>query len=140
MSDGFVMQEYPRRDDGTLDLARIAATLSLDLHLVGERLIDCAAHLSTMRELLPPRGELVDEFKALVQHLAWIENAYNAADERLVQAAWLVDHEHRVPEPLPLARQIEYEVQKATQSSNMQATRSGTDIPAIGNDTGVVTA
>ena len=95
--------DYPRRPDGALDLARIAAGLSLDLHPIGSRLTDCAAHLAYMRDLLPARGELVDEFRALVQHLVWIENAYHAADEKLTQAAYLIDHHQRVPNPRPLA-------------------------------------
>lgn len=74
-----------------------------DMAPMGTALIECAARLAYMRELLPQRGDLVEEFKELVTTLAWIETTYRDADERIVQAYALLEHAQRVPNPLPLS-------------------------------------
>lgn len=73
-----------------------------DLAPIGTALIDAAARLSYMRDLMPPRGELAEEFRELVVTLAWLERVYRDADEKLVQAYALLEHHERVPNPLPI--------------------------------------
>lgn len=84
------------------DLSLIAAELCRDLHPIGTALTDCAERLAYMRDLLPPKGELTEEFKELVTTLAWIERTYRDADEKLAAAAFLIQHAENVPNPLPL--------------------------------------
>lgn len=73
-----------------------------DLAPIGTALVDAAARLAYMRELMPPRGDLSEEFRELVVTLAWLERVYRDADEKLVQAYALTEHHERVPNPLPL--------------------------------------
>jgi hypothetical protein len=84
------------------DLPRTAAQLSLQMHPIGTALTDCASRLAYIRELLPQRGELVEEFRELVTTLAWIERTYRDADEALTKVAYELQHAQDVPHPLPL--------------------------------------
>jgi len=80
----------------------VVRELVRDLAPIGTALVDAAARLSYMRELMPPRGDLAEEFKELVTTLAWLERVYRDADEKLVQTYALMEHNERVPNPLPL--------------------------------------
>lgn len=96
------MTTEPRRADGTLDLARIAAQLALQMHPIGTALIACATHLALLNEITPARGEQRDLLNDLGKALAYIHDTYRDADERLAEAALVIDHERLVPNPLPL--------------------------------------
>jgi hypothetical protein len=77
-----------------------------DLAPIGTALINAAAHLAEMRDQLPPRGPLTEEFRELVACLAYIERTYRNADEALLVAYTQLEHQERVPRPLALARQL----------------------------------
>lgn len=83
---------YPRRPDGSIDLARLAGELCHDLNSLGERIDACNSHLAYLDELMPPRGEQRDEFDQLCTHVQWMHDALCTADERLVTAYRLIDH------------------------------------------------
>ena len=83
--------------------SRTLAETIRDLAPIGTALIDAAARLAYMRDLMPPRGDLAAEFRELVTTLAWIERAYRDADERLLNAYRLLEHAERVPHPQPLS-------------------------------------
>jgi hypothetical protein len=74
----------------------------LAMHPIGTALTDAASRLAYIRELLPARGELVEEFRELVTTLAWIERTYRDADEALAAAAYALQHAQDVPNPQPL--------------------------------------
>lgn len=85
-----------------LDLATIAAELSRDLHPLGGALIDAATHLAELSDLLPARGDARAEFGELVKVIAYINQLYRLADERLLETAFLLQHARDVPNPLPM--------------------------------------
>lgn len=86
----------------TPDPVTVTRELIRDLHPIGTALVDCASRLAAIKELLPARGELVDEFRELVTTLAWVEATYRNADEALLHAYTLLEHGNRVPNPKPL--------------------------------------
>jgi hypothetical protein len=69
--------------DAEIQLARVA----LDLHPVGNALDQINSHLAYIRELLPKRGELVDEFNDLTAAHAYAQQAYTQADNTLTSIA-----------------------------------------------------
>lgn len=66
--------------------SRIISQATHNLAPIGTALTNCAAHLAYMKELLPQRGELVEEHAALETAIAWIINTYHDADEALLAA------------------------------------------------------
>lgn len=93
-----------KHPDGTTDYERTLAQVSLDLHPVGNALNVAASHLAYIRELLPQRGELVAEFEELVAALAYLEAAYQKADQTLIDLALSAYIERPLNyQPLPLA-------------------------------------
>lgn len=86
----------------TPDPVQVTRELIRDMHPISTALIDCASRLAYIKDLLPPRGELPEEFRELVTTLAWIERVYNDANDRLLDAYTLLEHHQRVPNPIPL--------------------------------------
>lgn len=96
------MSDVQRKPDGTIDLPRTAAHVSLELHQVYDALSTSAALCRDIRDLMPKRGELVDMFVQLVSELASIEERFRNADDTLMTIAQQVDWEALGIDPLPL--------------------------------------
>lgn len=83
--------QAPRKEDGTVDLPRVAAHLSLRAHHLYTTLANTSEICRDIHDLLPKRGEVVDLFVELVEVFAGVEAAFLDLDMDLLDVATQFD-------------------------------------------------